>query len=90
MRAADLWRFNDFAVDNLGLPIAKSLVDLHGGSFTLKSKLRIGTEVVVTFPPERVVAAMAPLADQAPPIVPDSEPAEKTKRGKRLLFRMGL
>ena len=29
----------------LGLPIAKSLVDLHGGTFTLKSKLRIGTEV---------------------------------------------
>ena len=46
----------------LGLPIAKSLVDLHGGTFTLKSKLRIGTEVVVTFPPERVVAAMAPMA----------------------------
>ena len=37
----------------LGLPIAKSLVDLHGGTFTLKSKLRIGTEVIVTFPPER-------------------------------------
>jgi two-component system cell cycle sensor histidine kinase PleC len=44
----------------LGLPIAKSLVDLHGGTFTLKSKLRIGTEVIVTIPPERVVAAMAP------------------------------
>ena len=29
----------------LGLPIAKNLVDLHGGTFTLKSKLRIGTEV---------------------------------------------
>ena len=53
----------------LGLPIAKSLIDLHGGTFTLKSKLRIGTEVVVTFPPERVVAAMAPMTEmQAPPI----------------------
>ena len=40
----------------LGLPIAKNLVDLHGGTFTLKSKLRIGTEVIVTFPPERVMA----------------------------------
>ena len=40
----------------LGLPIAKNLIDLHGGTFTLKSKLRIGTEVVVTFPPERVMA----------------------------------
>ena len=47
----------------LGLPIAKSLVDLHGGTFVLKSKLRIGTEVVVTFPPERVVAAMAPMTE---------------------------
>ncbi len=56
----------------LGLPIAKSLVDLHGGTFTLKSKLRIGTEVVVTFPPERVMAAMAPMPqmDHAPPIAP--------------------
>ena len=52
----------------LGLPIAKSLVDLHGGTFTLKSKLRIGTEVVVTFPPERVMAALAPLTEPAPSI----------------------
>src|SRR4051812_50210063 len=53
----------------LGLPIAKSLTDLHGGNFIFKSKLRIGTEVIVTFPPERVVAAMAPMTD-APPIAP--------------------
>ena len=42
----------------LGLPIAKSLIDMHGGTFTLKSKLRIGTEVIVTFPPERVMSAL--------------------------------
>ena len=47
----------------LGLPIAKNLIDLHGGTFTLKSKLRIGTEVVVTFPPERVMAALAPMPE---------------------------
>ena len=29
----------------LGLPIAKSLVDLHGGTFSLKSTLRVGTDV---------------------------------------------
>ena len=45
----------------LGLPIAKNLVDLHGGTFTLKSKLRYGTEVIVTFPPERVMSALGPL-----------------------------
>jgi two-component system cell cycle sensor histidine kinase PleC len=31
----------------LGLPIVKGLVELHGGTFTLKSKLREGTEVIV-------------------------------------------
>jgi len=57
----------------LGLPIAKSLVDLHGGTFDLKSKLRIGTEVIVTFPPERVMAALPPLAEPAPPTQPQGE-----------------
>jgi two-component system cell cycle sensor histidine kinase PleC len=76
----------------LGLPIAKSLIDLHGGTFTLKSKLRIGTEVIVTFPPERVVAAMAPM--DAPPTQPvqDAEPPVKTERPsilKQPLFRVG-
>ena len=39
----------------LGLPIVKGLVELHGGNFTLRSKVREGTEVTVTFPPERVM-----------------------------------
>ena len=77
----------------LGLPIAKSLVDLHGGTFTLKSKLRIGTEVIVTFPPERVVAAMAPMPEHAPPIAsatePDLSPEEKRRLSRRPLFRAG-
>src|SRR6266699_3040158 len=61
----------------LGLPIAKSLVDLHGGTFTLQSKLREGTEVVVTFPPERVMSALAPITDPAPPIQPGSSGTAK-------------
>ncbi len=56
----------------LGLPIAKSLIDLHGGTFTLRSKLRFGTEVIVTFPPERVMSALAPLTDEGPPLQPES------------------
>jgi two-component system, cell cycle sensor histidine kinase PleC len=39
---------------------------MHGGTFTLKSKIRIGTEVIVTFPPERVMSALAPVRDEAP------------------------
>jgi two-component system cell cycle sensor histidine kinase PleC len=77
----------------LGLPIAKSLVDLHGGTFTLKSKLRIGTEVIVTFPPERVVAAMAPIPEHAPPIASAADlkltPEEKRRISRRPLFRAG-
>jgi two-component system cell cycle sensor histidine kinase PleC len=79
----------------LGLPIAKSLTDLHGGTFVFKSKLRIGTEVVVTFPPERVVAAMAPMTEHAPSITPPAPgepiltPDERRRLSRRPLFRAG-
>ncbi|RJF70221.1 sensor histidine kinase [Rhodopseudomonas palustris] len=70
----------------LGLPIAKSLVDMHGGTFTLKSKLRIGTEVIVTFPPERVMSALAPMADEAPLQPSMVETDERTRaRGKPIM-----
>ena len=67
----------------LGLPIAKNLIDLHGGTFTLKSKLRIGTEVVVTFPPERVMAGLGPIDDDAPPIQPQAEVSHPPRRASR-------
>ena len=80
----------------LGLPIAKNLIDLHGGTFTLKSKLRIGTEVIVTFPPERVMSALAPISEHAPPIAPQAEVSSSasshdnsTSRAKRVLFGAG-
>ena len=43
----------------LGLPIVKGLVDLHGGNFRLVSRPREGTEVIVTFPAERVMDTLA-------------------------------
>ena len=49
----------------LGLPIVKGLVELHGGAFTLRSKLREGTEVIVVFPPERVMNALPQLDPNA-------------------------
>jgi two-component system cell cycle sensor histidine kinase PleC len=77
----------------LGLPIAKSLVDLHGGTFTLKSKLRIGTDVIVTFPPERVVAVLPATTEHAPPIAPEAEAdttvEEKRQLKRRPIFRAG-
>jgi two-component system cell cycle sensor histidine kinase PleC len=63
----------------LGLPIAKSLVDLHGGTFTIKSQLRVGTEVIVTFPPERVLATLERI-EEAPPTQPPPEETEEQRR----------
>jgi two-component system, cell cycle sensor histidine kinase PleC len=48
----------------LGLPIVKGLVDLHGGSFVLKSEPREGTEVIITFPASRVMDTLAPVSMQ--------------------------
>ncbi|KFB10122.1 sensor histidine kinase [Nitratireductor basaltis] len=39
----------------LGLPIVQGLAELHGGKLYLKSRLREGTEAVVTFPSSRVM-----------------------------------
>ena len=57
----------------LGLPIVKGLVELHGGTFTLKSRVREGTEVIVIFPPERVIDALPPLDPEGPaePLPPE-------------------
>ncbi len=75
----------------LGLPIAQNLINLHGGTFTLKSKLREGTEVVVTFPPERVMSGLAPVVEEpAPPIQPpDGAEAEHGASKRRSLFKIG-
>jgi two-component system, cell cycle sensor histidine kinase PleC len=51
----------------LGLPIVKGLVELHGGDFQLRSKVREGTEAIVIFPPERVMDALPQLDPNAPP-----------------------
>jgi two-component system cell cycle sensor histidine kinase PleC len=62
----------------LGLPITMGLTELHDGSFELKSKLRYGTEVIVTFPRKRVMEAL--------PRVP--EPGElEQERPRRTAWR---
>jgi two-component system, cell cycle sensor histidine kinase PleC len=62
----------------LGLPIVRGLVELHGGEFTLKSKVREGTEVIVTLPPERVMNTLASLDPNGP-----SEAEVEAKRAAR-------
>lgn len=45
-----------FEGTGLGLPLTKSLVEMHGGSFDLQSKVGVGTTVTIRFPAERVLA----------------------------------
>jgi signal transduction histidine kinase len=41
----------------LGLPLARSLVEMHGGTLGLESALGVGTAATVILPPDRVIAA---------------------------------
>ena len=50
----------------LGLPIVMALMNMHGGTFELKSKLRVGTEVFACFPASRVMNEMPAMNEAAP------------------------
>jgi two-component system cell cycle sensor histidine kinase PleC len=52
----------------LGLPIAKSLVELHGGTIEIRSEKGAGTEVAITLPPRNSVS----------PVQLDSSPSHAT------------
>jgi signal transduction histidine kinase len=46
-----------YAGTGLGLPLAKHLIQLHGGTLTIKSAVNAGTTVTIVLPHERIVAA---------------------------------
>jgi two-component system, cell cycle sensor histidine kinase PleC len=46
----------------------QGLVKMHGGTFTLKSKVGVGTEVIASFPAERVIEGFSKIP--SPSIVP--------------------
>ncbi len=48
----------------LGLNIVQALIKMHGGTFDLKSKLREGTEIIVTFPQSRVLEILPKIDDR--------------------------
>ena len=41
----------------LGLPLAKQLVELHGGTFAIESTINVGTTVTFVLPAERLLAS---------------------------------
>ena len=65
----------------LGLPLTKRLVELHGGTLSLRSTLGVGTTVTVRLPASRLLPETLPSGETgappvesaaAPDIVPDS------------------
>jgi signal transduction histidine kinase len=48
-----------FEGTGLGLPIVKSLIELHGGRLRIESQVDVGTRVHLQFPPERLIAETA-------------------------------
>ncbi len=52
----------------LGLPIVKGLIELHGGRFLLRSRLREGTEAIMALPPQRVMDALPQMETEAKPL----------------------
>jgi PAS domain S-box-containing protein len=47
----------------LGLPLTKSLAELHGGDCNVESEVDVGTTVTIRFPAERIVRPEAAAAD---------------------------
>ena len=47
----------------LGLPLSKSLAELHGGSLSMDSDLGVGTTVTLRLPAERLAAARTVATD---------------------------
>ena len=68
----------------LGLPIVQNLIQLHGGSFDLKSELRKGTEVTITLPAQRVLHAIQPLQPLGQERHRDPAPLPRSPRQPRL------
>ena len=54
-RQADSSLSREFEGTGLGLPLVKSLMDLHGGEINIKSKVGRGTTVFLTFPPHKLL-----------------------------------
>jgi signal transduction histidine kinase len=44
----------------LGLPLARSLVELHGGRLALRSEIGVGTAATLVFPAARTIEAALP------------------------------
>jgi signal transduction histidine kinase len=50
----------EYAGTGLGLPLARHLTELHGGTLSLESLVGAGTTVTITFPGDRIIRVVRP------------------------------
>jgi signal transduction histidine kinase len=55
----DAARYSVIELTGLGLPLAKALIELHGGSLSLDSAVGQGTTVIAQLPKARVLSTAA-------------------------------
>ena len=53
----------------LGLPIARDLIELHGGILTIDSEVGVGTTVMIRLPPARILRHLSALHGDGPAAV---------------------
>lgn len=64
----------------LGLPISQALINIHGGTFDIQSKLRVGTTVTISLPRVRVMEALAPMTDPTNKVGKEKTEGPQTER----------
>ncbi len=69
----------------LGLPIVQNLIELHGGTFELKSELRKGTQAIARLPRKRVLGASAPTTTSGEAPHTTIATAARSRRPSRLV-----
>jgi len=52
-------------------------------------KVRIGTELIATFPPERVMTALPPMSETAPRLAAAAAELNTPRKDRRSLFKLG-
>ena len=74
----------EFDGTGLGLPLARGLIELHGGTIGIESKLGHGTAVTIRLPESRIIRKEAPaLGDTGANVNTDMDPGQ-TITGERI------
>ncbi|MCW8914964.1 MAG: PAS domain S-box protein [Magnetovibrio sp.] len=68
----------------LGLPLSKSLVEAHGGTLDIRSRIGHGTTVVVHFPKERTILGDRTVKGEKPGVSSKTQSSDTDAEGEKL------